>query len=557
MMRQICCVPPLVVVKVACLFAALLVPTVVSTDMYSHRRDPGTSTDRQHLRSRRHLSDPASQPAAGAADITTPSAHIQQLERRDMSTECIECNQGSTRAAGPSQGNGQAATNNYERSDEKQDPKQDEDEHADSSLWSYYEPTLQPTIEVDNPASSSVLTRTKEDDNKVTESVEEEVECSWCHDDELDRRPDGPESGDDGFPDESFPDDPYDYPQADPDSYRDNNKGYGGGGASSYDHRLIDDMVAPFFLLAAVLLILALVYTLLFLCVVRLGTIRIDEDRYPRGRVYFCGSFCFVPLCWFYRLYAADPSGGVGIASTSDARVMGLKREERKEAVMELLKQYSATVGEDGGDEEVGGADADANTQLGDIPPAETSNSEPEVSETGPPSSREGEDDEALTDADENQCSICLDGYEIGDIYVTSPTTCTHRFHHDCLLDWLTRRCNTACPCCRRDLISNDDVWDIHQQKGRERRRKRRKEQGGIRNRLGALRRRGRREDGVIVEGDGENAGVTAGSLVRPAAQAQEVPSSTLTSPTSTVGASDIESGQLEASEIFESEERV
>ena len=423
MIRQICCVPPSVVLKVACLFAVLLAPTADGKDvMYtrSHRRESGIKSADRHLRSHRHLRDPASQPAAGAAaDITTPSSHIQ-LERRDMSTACVECDEDSTRAAGTSQGNGQAATNNYERSDEKQgatesggaaDTKQDatlvEDEDGQ---WSYFEPTLQPTLEAaDNPTSHWF--RPKEDDNKVPKSVEEEVDCPWCHDDELDRRPDGTESGDGGFPDESFPDDPYDYPQADPDSYRDNHQGYGGGESSSYDHRLIDDMVAPFFLLAAVLLILALVYTLLFLCVVRLGTIRIDEDRYPRGRVYFCGSLCFVPLCWFYRLYAADPSGGVGIASTSDARVMGLKREERKEAVSELLKQYSSTVGEDGADGRPGGAEADVNTRLDDVSPAETeNNSGPEVTETGPPS-REDADDEDLADTDENQCSICLDGY--------------------------------------------------------------------------------------------------------------------------------------------------
>ena len=153
--------------------------------------------------------------------------------------------------------------------------------------------------------------------------------------------------------------------------------------------------------------------------------------------------------------------------------------------------------------------------------------------------------------------SLLVSDSEPGDIYVTSPTTCPHRFHHDCLLDWLTRRCNTACPCCRRDLISNDDVWDIHQQKGRERRRKRRKEQGGLRNRLGALRRRVEREDGVGVssERDSGVTGATASSSARPAAQAQEVPSSALTS---TQGESDVESGQQgEASEAFESEERV
>ena len=101
-------------------------------------------------------------------------------------------------------------------------------------------------------------------------------------------------------------------------------------------------------------------------------------------------------------------------------------------------------------------------------------------------------------------------------------------------------------------------MWDIHQEKGRERRRKRRKEQGGIRNRLGAFRRGGRRQDGVSAEGSAEAAGRTSNSGNRPAAQAQEeIPSSTtLTSPASTAGASDVESGQMGASETFESEER-
>jgi len=158
-------------------------------------------------------------------------------------------------------------------------------------------------------------------------------------------------------------------------------------------------MVAPFFLLAAILLILALVYTLLFLCVVRLGTIRIDEDRYPRGRVYFCGDFCFVPLCWFYRLYAADPSGGVGIASSTDAKVMGLRREERKEAVVELLTQYSVKVGENGEEEK-----AEDNEHVHGL----------EIVAAGTDITASTDDDDGngdVNEASENQCSICLDGY--------------------------------------------------------------------------------------------------------------------------------------------------
>ena len=420
-------------IKAACLLVVCLAPAVAGTNNSHghHQTDIGTtalSTDQRDHHRHRYLREPASLPALGGADINVPSPSIQH-ERRESSTVCAECNHaGTTRAAGPPQGNGHAATNNYERSDEKQeatasgaepgkkDMEQDEDENADGSpTWSYFEPTLQPTFEAENPGASAYWTRTKEDEHKVAESLEEEIDCPWCHDDELDRGPDGPSSGDGGFPDKSFPDDPYDYPKASPDSYRDNNHGYGNGA----DHRLIDDMVAPFFLLAAVLLILALVYTLLFLCVVRLGTIRIDEDRYPRGRVYFCGSFCFVPLCWFYRLYAADPSGSVGIASTSDARVMGLRREERKEAVTELLKQYSATVGgekEDGQMDDSGVASQSVDNIASNISPTENPASPTETEAaatvtTTTPSSGEDAGNVNLADADENQCSICLDGY--------------------------------------------------------------------------------------------------------------------------------------------------
>ena len=108
-------------------------------------------------------------------------------------------------------------------------------------------------------------------------------------------------------------------------------------------------------------------------------------------------------------------------------------------------------------------------------------------------------------------------------------------------------------------MISNDDVWDIHQEKGKERRRKRRKEKGGIRNRFGGFRGGGGRQDGVSAEGGAEAAGRTSNSVDRPAAQAQEqTPSATTLTTPAAAGASDVvESGHLDAGETFESEERV
>jgi Ring finger domain len=36
---------------------------------------------------------------------------------------------------------------------------------------------------------------------------------------------------------------------------------------------------------------------------------------------------------------------------------------------------------------------------------------------------------------------------------------CNHMYHSECILDWLERRSNTECPCCRRPLVSEDAVW--------------------------------------------------------------------------------------------------
>mmetsp|Transcript_35210 Transcript_35210/g.77171 ORF Transcript_35210/g.77171 Transcript_35210/m.77171 type:complete len:557 (+) Transcript_35210:203-1873(+) len=457
---------------------------------------------------------------------------ISQFGRQTFTTECIECEQASSARVTDTDGGGEAATNNFDRPDDKEDnitgfdDKGGENEDEDADVF-YFEPTLEPTFEADRPVDNTIVTTVAidPDANKYKEAEEEKIECKWCHDDQSPpKRPPSPQ--DDGFQGTSSDDD------SDPPSYADK---YGDG--DGLTSRLIDDMVAPFFLLAAILLILALVYTLLFLCVVRLGTIRIDEDRYPRGRVYFCGDFCFVPLCWFYRLYAADPSGGVGIASSTDAKVMGLRREERKEAVVELLTQYSVKVGENGEEEK-----AEDNEHVHGL----------EIVAAGTDITASTDDDDGngdVNEASENQCSICLDGYEQGDTYVTWPTTCPHRFHHDCLLDWLTRRVNTACPCCRRDLISNDDVWEVHQRIGREKRRRKRKERGwpgnGIRGRIVRFRRR-----------EGEQVDVGVGMDEGDAMADDTVPAMAVTEPSSPASGSSADEERNNAEEpSFQTEE--
>lgn len=68
---------------------------------------------------------------------------------------------------------------------------------------------------------------------------------------------------------------------------------------------------------------------------------------------------------------------------------------------------------------------------------------------------------------------MLLPSTEENDICLTSPT-CVHRFHHECLMDWLERQNNTDCPCCREAMVADDDVWDLVQASRRKQRKLRR-----------------------------------------------------------------------------------
>ena len=100
-------------------------------------------------------------------------------------------------------------------------------------------------------------------------------------------------------------------------------------------------------------------------------------------------------------------------------------------------------------------------------------------------------------------CSICLGSYDDNDDVVvdTSPTqtptstihatlpssnnnnsndvfqstTCIHVFHMECLLNWLQRPKNTACPCCRIPMLDETKIWNtiLEERKQKQRRRRR------------------------------------------------------------------------------------
>ena len=80
-------------------------------------------------------------------------------------------------------------------------------------------------------------------------------------------------------------------------------------------------------------------------------------------------------------------------------------------------------------------------------------------------------DSESCSSAESQVCPICLsslfaDGE--GDdssvrvatnVEIYASTKCSHMFHKECLLDWLSRPATVECPCCRVPFFDEDDVY--------------------------------------------------------------------------------------------------
>jgi len=57
----------------------------------------------------------------------------------------------------------------------------------------------------------------------------------------------------------------------------------------------------------------------------------------------------------------------------------------------------------------------------------------------------------------EEECSICLAGYEEGEqICVAKTTECNHVFHKDCVTQWLQDPKHACCPLCRVNVLSDE-----------------------------------------------------------------------------------------------------
>lgn len=50
------------------------------------------------------------------------------------------------------------------------------------------------------------------------------------------------------------------------------------------------------------------------------------------------------------------------------------------------------------------------------------------------------------------------------DSTIFQSSTCIHQFHMECILNWLQRKTNVECPCCRVPMIHDKEVWKTIQQ---------------------------------------------------------------------------------------------
>ncbi len=102
-----------------------------------------------------------------------------------------------------------------------------------------------------------------------------------------------------------------------------------------------------FFVAATAIFMVACLYMIIFLVILRFGTfVPIYDARFFRGRIYLCygqrpcfGIFgtcnwCFVPLCMYFLLNPVREDDNFNRAQEGG----GLSREERREALQELLK---------------------------------------------------------------------------------------------------------------------------------------------------------------------------------------------------------------------------
>jgi Anaphase-promoting complex subunit 11 RING-H2 finger len=278
----------------------------------------------------------------------------------------------------------------------------------------------------------------------------------------------------------------------------------------------MDFMSILFFAIAGIWLVIAFLYFCLIMVYIKMRSYghflgyRYNDDRF--GRIYIYQQY-YIPLGCLLRAYIqffesdensyADESNGRNTMNNSSssglrANRRTMTRQERRAAMERILRRntkkteencrqpktpssvvskfsslvcflkYTSSQSTQYGKPKVAAKIAD-NSDI--LRPAQS----PETSEDDTDGRRSDSNDEiSVRTSDVLICCICLSEYgenpathgnlEINDMIDPSltnkyqSTCCMHHFHHGCILSWLQRPSKTDCPCCRSNLVLEDDV---------------------------------------------------------------------------------------------------
>lgn len=79
------------------------------------------------------------------------------------------------------------------------------------------------------------------------------------------------------------------------------------------------------------------------------------------------------------------------------------------------------------------------------------------------------DDDESTRNIDSPEPQMATTTTDISSVFQSS--TCVHQFHMECILNWLQRKSNNECPCCRTPMIDDREVWKTIVQLRKQKRR--------------------------------------------------------------------------------------
>jgi hypothetical protein len=228
---------------------------------------------------------------------------------------------------------------------------------------------------------------------------------------------------------------------------------------SSSGSSSIDVLASVFFVVASCWLVMAVLYAGLVLVFLRLRARGELERMYEPdfGRLYLWRTNLYIPWGWLIRRYVrhVQPQSAVPIP------IQCMTRLERRQA-MEVLLRNNNNISDKGK-----GGNANEQMDLQGSPSriqtqetAVTMSDESSAVSFTNNDARECNSVTGLADTsfEGPVCSICLGCYEDNDNVLLSKT-CPHKFHKECILDWLQRHANAECPCCRVAMTSEAEVW--------------------------------------------------------------------------------------------------